>query len=134
MDGRDYGSMMKLMQRQAGLISLIGEGDTRKVEERIKNGDEEAKLAYEAMALSVSKAIGTLSVVVDGKVDQIILTGGIANSGYFTGMIEERVKFIAPVSIIPGENEMQALADGACRVLSGEESAKQYSEPAERPF
>lgn len=134
MDGRDYGSMMKLMQRQAGLISLIGEGDTRKVEARIKDGDEEARLAYEAMALSVSKAIGTLSVVVDGKIDQIILTGGIANSGYFTGMIEERVKFIAPVCIIPGENEMQALADGACRVLSGEETAKQYSEPAERPF
>ena len=134
MNGHDYGSMMKLMQRQAGLISLIGEGDTRKVEERIKNGDDEARLAYEAMALSVSKAIASLSAVVDGNVDQIILTGGIAHSAYFTGMIEERVRFIAPVCIIPGENEMQALADGACRVLSGEETAKQYSEPAERPF
>ena len=134
MEGRDYSSMMKLMQRQAGLISLIGESDTRKVEARIKDGDEEARLAYEAMALSVSKGIANLSVVVNGKVDQIILTGGIAHSEYFTGMIEERVKFIAPVYIIPGENEMQALADGAFRVLSGEENAKKYEEPAERPF
>ena len=134
LEGHDYTNMMKLMQRQAGLISLIGESDTRKVEARINDGDEEARLAYEAMALSVAKAIASLSVVVDGRVDQIILTGGIAHSGYFTGMIEDRVRFIAPVSIIPGENEMQALAEGACRVLSGEEAAKEYHEPADRPF
>ncbi len=131
---RDYSAMMKLLQRQSGLISLIGEGDTRNVEERIKSGDREAKLAYEAMALQVCKGIASLAAVVCGRVDQIILTGGIAHSEYFTGMIEDRVKFIAPVCIIPGENEMQALADGACRVLSGEETAKQYSEPADRPF
>lgn len=134
LEDRNYISMMKLMQRQAGLISLIGEGDVRKVEERVKNGDEEARLAYEAMALGVAKGIANLSVVVDGKVDQIILTGGIAHSEYFTGMIRQRVEFIAPVYIIPGENEMQALADGACRVLSGEETAKEYREPDDRPF
>ncbi len=134
MDGRNYDSMMKLLQRQSGLTSLIGEGDARKVEARIKEGDAEAKLAYEAMALTVCKSIAALSTVVNGKVDQIILTGGIAHSDYFTGMIKERVSFIAPIYIIPGENEMQALADGACRVLNGEETARQYKEPEDRPF
>jgi len=133
-NGYDYPQMMKLMQRQAGLISLLGESDTRNVEARIESGDSEARMVYEAMALSVAKGIASLSAAVGGSVDQIILTGGMAHSAYFTGMVESRVRFIAPVCIIPGENEMQALAEGAFRVLSGEETAKQYREPDERPF
>ena len=81
------------------------------------------------------QGIGRLAVVVDGAVDQIILTGGIAYSELFTGKIEKRVRFIAPVTILPGENEMQALADGACRVLDGEETATVYRESkAKRPL
>lgn len=133
-DGRDYASLMALLQRGGGLTSLLGEPDARKVEERIAAGDRAAKLAYEAMALSVSRSIASLAAVVCGEVDQILLTGGVAYSALFTGMVSRRVTFIAPVTILPGENEMQALADGAYRVLTGEEEAKDYVEPADRPF
>lgn len=129
-----YSDTMRMLQRKGGLTSLLDTADARKVEERIAQGDAEAKLAYEAMALGVAESIGRLATVVNGAVDQIILTGGIAYSKEFTEMIAARVRFIAPVTVIPGENEMQALADGACRVLSGEEQAKIYVEPTERPF
>lgn len=127
-DGMSYEKLMKKLQRASGLNSLIGEPDARKVEARIANGDAEAKLAYEAMALSVCRSIASLSVVIDGKVDQIILTGGVAYSEMFTSMIRQRTSFIAPVTVIPGENEMQALAEGAWRVLTGEETATYYVE------
>jgi len=132
--GQDYSALMKQLQRGGGMTSLLGESDARKVEKRIAEGDEEAKLVYEAMALSVSRSIASLATVVCGNVDQIILTGGVAYSKIFPGMITERVKFIAPVTVLPGENEMQALADGAWRVLNGKETAKIYKEPEERPF
>lgn len=133
-DGMDYKKLMKKLQRGGGLGSLIGESDARKVEERIGSGDAEAKQAYDAMALTVAESIARLSVVVYGKVDQILLTGGIAYSKMFTDMITARVGFIAPVTVKAGENEMQALAEGAYRVLKGEEKAKQYKEPSERFF
>ena len=132
--GMDYSSLMKQLQRGGGMTSLLGEPDARKVEERIAQGDAEAKLVYEAMALSVSRSIASLATVVCGKVDQILLTGGIAYSRMFPDMIRERVQFIAPVTVLPGENEMQALADGAWRVLTGAESAQEYHEPQERPY
>lgn len=130
-----YQDAMFKQQRQGGLTSLLGETDLRRVQERIQAGDQEAALAYDAMALGVAESIGRLAVVVEGRVDQIILTGGIAYSEMFTGKVEARVRFIAPVTVLPGENEMQALADGACRVLDGEEEATVYQEnKAERPF
>lgn len=133
-DGYDYNSLMKLLQRGGGLKSLLGETDARSVEKRISAGDEKALLAYQAMALSVARSIASLAVVVNGSVDQIILTGGIAYSEMFTKMIRKRVSFIAPVTVMPGENEMQALADGAYRVLTHQEEAKEYSEADDRPF
>ena len=129
-----YGQIMKILQRQGGLTAHLGVSDARKVESMIDAGDEKAKLVYEAMALGIAQSIGRLSTVVCGKVDQIILTGGIAYSKRFCTMISDRVSFIAPVTVIPGENEMQALADGAYRVLTGQEEAREYEEPAERPF
>lgn len=132
--GLEYDALMRQLQRGGGMTSLLGESDARKVEERIAQGDAEAKLVYEAMALSVSRSIASLAAVVCGKVDRIILTGGIAYSGIFPEMIQQRVLFIAPVTVLPGENEMQALADGAWRVLTGAENAQEYREPQERPF
>ena len=126
----DYPQAMQMLQRKGGLNALLGTTDVRQVQGRIAAGDKEAALAYEAMALGVAGGIGRLAVVVCGAVDQILLTGGIAHSETFTGMIVDRVRFIAPVSILPGENEMQALADGACRVLDGEEEAAVYRENA----
>lgn len=120
----------KKLQRSSGLTAHLGTTDAKTVEDRINNGDKKAVLVYEAMALSVARCIGKLAVVVNGQVDGIVLTGGIAYSECFTGMIQKRVAFIAPVSIIPGENEMQALAEGAWRVLKGEEKAAEYKAPA----
>ncbi len=133
-EGMDYPSLMKKLQRGGGLTSLLGEADARKVEARIADGDARAKLCYEAMALSVAKSVAMLSVVVDGMVDAIILTGGVAHSELFTRMVTERVQFIAPVAILPGENEMQALCDGCLRVLEGKEQVKIYAERTDRLF
>lgn len=130
----NYKDAMFKLQRQGGLTALLGTADVREVEKRIDAGDEQAALVLEAMALGVSESIARLSVVVSGRVDAILLTGGIAYSARVTDLITERVRFIAPVHKLPGENEMQALADGACRVLSGEEAAKTYVEPEERYF
>lgn len=116
--------LMKKLQRTGGLVSFFGTSDLRDVEKMIADGNEEAALVEEAMALAIAKSIAKLGPTVKGKVDQIILTGGLAYSKRLTDMIIERVSFLAPVSILPGENEMQALAEGILRVLRGEEKAR----------
>lgn len=125
----EYGkkAMFKHIQRKGGLIAYFGTADTRDIEKMMLDGDENAKLVYEAMALNVAKNIAKLSVVPNGDIDAIVLTGGIAYSTLFTGWVAERVKFIAPVEVIAGEKEMDALARGALRVLRGEEEAKIYA-------
>lgn len=123
----DYQAMMKKVQRQGGLMAHFGTSDAREIEKRIAGGDEKAALVYEAMAHNVAKNIGKLAVVVCGKVDSIILTGGIAYSKMITDWISERVSFIAPVAVLAGENEMQSLALGALRVLRGEEEASIFT-------
>jgi butyrate kinase len=85
-------------------------------------------MIYEAMAYQIAKCIGQLATVVDGEVDLIILTGGIAYSKMITSWVKKRVAFIAPVEIMPGENEMESLALGTLRVLRGEEEAREYVE------
>ncbi|GHV36866.1 putative butyrate kinase [Synergistales bacterium] len=122
----DYASMMKIVKSKGGLMSYFGTNDTRQVEEMAQNGDEKAKLVYEAMAYNISKNIGSLATVVNGQIDAIILTGGIAHSQRFTGLIENRVAFIAPVVVYAGENEMRSLALGGLRVLRGQEKAKTF--------
>ena len=125
-DGSTYNSMMKLVKRQGGLMAHLGTTDSREVEKLIQGGDEHAKLIYDAMALNVAKNIAKCAPGVCGKVDAILLTGGIAYSQYFTDYIKERVEFIAPVIVYPGEDEMQSLALGCLRVLRGEETAKTF--------
>jgi len=93
----------------------------------IADGDEYAKLVYEAMALAVAKNIATLAATVCGKVDGIVLTGGIAYSEMFTKWVSDRVSFIAPVTVYGGENEMESLTLGALRVLRGEEKAQEFT-------
>ena len=125
----NHAQIMKLLQRGGGLTSWFGTSDTRVVEKMaLEEGNAQAKLVYDAMALSVARSIGKLAVVVDGSIDHIILTGGIAYSKYFTGEIIRRVRFIAPVTVLAGENEMEALAQGALRVLTGEEQAHHFAE------
>jgi len=76
------------------------------------------------MCYNVAKAIGGMAIAVSGRVDHIIITGGIAKSAMVTGLISERVKFIAPVEIMPGEYELEALAAGCLRMITGEEPPK----------
>lgn len=128
----DYQTLMKKVQRQGGITAHLGTSDIREVERKIDEGDEKAALILEAMAHNVAKNIGKLAVVVRGEVDAIILTGGIAASKRIVDWIEERVAFIAPVAVFPGENEMEALALGALRVLRGEERADEYTESPSR--
>ena len=121
-----------LQGKNAGLHGLIGTADTIEVERRIAAGDQDALLCYEAMAFNVAKTIGQLATEVSGKIDRIILTGGTAYSPQFTGWIRERVSYIAPIEIIPGEREMEAMAMGILRVLQGKDKAKVYRHE-ERP-
>ncbi len=109
-----------------GLTAWFGTQDLRIVEKMIDSGDTEAALIYEAMTYQIAKGIGELAPVVKGKIDAVILTGGCALSIRFTSKIAERIEFIAPVKIFPGEREMEALALGGLRVLRGLEPAKEY--------
>jgi len=110
-----------------GLMAHLGTTDAREVEKRIQAGDAHAKLVFQAMAYQVAKGIAALGAVFSGEVDAVVLTGGLANSELLTGWIKERVAFLAPVLIYPGEGELEALALGAWRVLVGEEEAKVYA-------
>jgi len=111
---------------QGGLAAYLNTNDARKVEAMVKAGDQKAELTYRAMAYQVAKEIGSMSAVLKGEIDGIVLTGGLAFSEMLTGWISESVKFIAPVFIFPGEDEMTALAEGGLRVLKGEEKVKDY--------
>ena len=116
--------LMKQLQRKGGMLSYFDTANMREVEKMIDNGSSEAKLVYEAMALAIAKNIAKIAPGVRGKIDHIVLTGGLAHSVRFTSEIIKSVEFIAPVTIIAGENEMQSLAEGVLRVLRGEEKAK----------
>ncbi|MBC7224153.1 MAG: ROK family protein, partial [Anaerolineae bacterium] len=111
---------------QGGLVAHLGTNDAREVERRIAEGDEHARLIYEAMAYQIAKEIGAMATALKGEVDAIVLTGGLAHSEMLVGWIQERVGWIAPVLVYPGEDEMLAMAQGALRVLRGEEEAKEY--------
>ncbi len=112
--------------RRGGMSAYLGTHDLRACERLIKEGDDYAMLVLESMAYQVSKEIGAMVAVLEGRVDGIVLTGGLAYSNRFTGAIKNRVSLIAPVYVYPGEDELKALAEGALRVLRGEEKAKEY--------
>lgn len=118
--------MLKKINGKGGFVAYLGSNDAREVETRMGNGDEKAKLIYDAMAYQVSKEVGKCAAVLKGKVDAIILTGGIAYSKYFVNYVKERTSFIADMTVYPGEDELLALTQGGLRVLKGEEQAKVY--------
>jgi butyrate kinase len=122
-----HAGMSRLLRGQGGLFAYVGTSSALEVERRIMAGDKEAEVVYRAMAYQVAKSIGELATVVAGKVDAIVLTGGIAHSGMLTRWVEERVRFLAPVILLPGENELESLAFGVLRVVTGEETAREYA-------
>lgn len=119
---------LKMISGRGGLVAHLGTSNVLDVEQKIKEGDEHARLIYDAMIYGISREIGAAAVAAEGQVDGIILTGGIAHSQYVTGRIEKYVRFIGPVHVMAGENEMMALAEGAWRVLCGHEVAREYSD------
>jgi len=116
----------KKIKGKGGLVAYLGTNDGREVVKMIENGDKKAELVYKAMAYQVSKEIGSCAAVLKGKVDAVVITGGIAYDEMFVGWIKERVSFIGEVKVYPGEDEMIALAQGGLRVLKGEETAQEY--------
>lgn len=123
----EYPAAAKLLAGQGGLVAHLGTNNLREVERRAAAGDSHAELIYQAMIYNIAKNIAAAAVPVCGKVDYIILTGGIAYSQKLTDKLTEYISFIAPVIVLPGENELQALAEGAYRVLTGEEAVKIYN-------
>lgn len=118
--------MIKKINGKGGAVAYLGTNDFRDVETKAAEGDEKFKLILDAFIYQMAKEIGKCAAVLEGKVDAIILTGGIAYSKYITAEIEKKIGFIAPLVIYPGEDEMLALAQGGLRVLNGEEKAKEY--------
>jgi butyrate kinase len=112
--------MIKFIRGNGGMKAYLGTADVREIERMILDGDAFSKLIYEAQIYQIAKGIGEMAPVLCGKIDYILLTGGMAYSKMMTDLIIERVGFIAPVEIIPGEHEMEALALGAKRLLDGE--------------
>jgi butyrate kinase len=121
-----YEEMLKKIAGRGGLVAHLGTNDACEVERRIKEGDEHARLIYEAMAYQIAKEVGCMATVLKGDVDAIVLTGGLARSDMLVNWIVERVEWIAPVMIYPDEDEMLAMVQGALRVLRGEEEARDY--------
>jgi len=119
--------MYDRITKTGGLVDHLGTSEVREVLERIKNGDTYAKLIYDAMIYQIGKNIGAYATVLKGDVDAILLTGGIANDSYLVEKITDMVKYIAPVKVYAGEFEMEALAAGALRVLTGQEQPKIYN-------
>jgi butyrate kinase len=118
--------LKKLNKGRGGVVAYLGLNDMREVERRVEAGDAEATLVYEAMAYQVAKEVGSLAPVLEGAVDAIVLTGGVAYDRRFVGWIERRVSFLAPIMVYPGEMEMEALALGGQRVLEGAEEPRIY--------
>jgi len=118
--------LVKMIRGGSGIRAHLGTSDLVKIEERIEAGDTHAKLIYEAFAYQVAKCIGGLCAAASRVPDRIILTGGAAHSKMLTGWIRERAERFAPISLMAGEYEIEALAAGALRVLRGEEDAKEF--------
>jgi butyrate kinase len=116
----------EIVARRGGVYSYLGTVDIREVEGRADRGDQQARLVLDAMVYQVAKEIGALAAALDGRVDGVVLTGGLARSPRIVAAVSGKVRFIAPVFVTPGEHEIEALIDGALRVLTGAEEAKLY--------
>lgn len=125
--------LKRLLTRGSGLAGYLGTTDAKEIEKRIEAGDERAKFYYEVMAYQIAKHIAALATVVFGCQNAVILTGGLARSAYLMDRISQRIHFLGKVVVYPGENEMQALYEGADRVLAGGERPRVYPTGEEEP-
>lgn len=124
--GLSFDDVERMLFREGGLHSYLGTRDLRQVEARIDQGDELARQVFDAMVYQLRKAVGAMVAVLDGDVDAVLLTGGMARSDRLVSTLTPHLLWIAPVHVYPGEDELQALAEGALRALTGEENAREY--------
>ncbi len=123
--GKSKNDVRKMLKGNGGVVAYLNTNDIREVAEKSQY-DPQYALILQAMCYQVAKEIGAMAAVLSGQVDAILLTGGIAYSELVTAYITEKVKFIAPVKIYPGEDEMRALAMNGLMVLKGEITPKEY--------
>jgi len=116
---------------EGGLFAYLGTRDLQEVERRIDSGDEQARAVYEAMVYQIAKEAGAMAAVLQGNVDALLLTGGMAHSQRFIRALRNYIHWIAPITVYPGEDELLALAEGAFRVLDGEETARTFVSPGQ---
>jgi butyrate kinase len=119
--------LMEKTIKNGGWLDLLGTTDGKLMEDRVKEGDPHFKLIYDATIYQVAKSVGSCAAVLKGKVDAIILTGGVVKDKYFTDELESYISSFAPVVVMAGEFELEALAAAALRVLKGEEKPKEYT-------
>ena len=118
--------MMKMFTKTGGLIAYLGTDDGQEIVKKIEAGDQKARLVFEAMIYQIAKEVGACATVLQGEIDAIFLTGGLAYNPYLVEQLNKSISFLAPIHIIPGEKEMEALCQGGVRVLKGIEEAKEY--------
>lgn len=116
-----------LVLKNGGLVHHLGTADGREIVRRIHAGDRHAKRIYDAMIYQIGKETAAYAAVLEGRVDAVILTGGLAHDHYLTEKLRQMIGWIAPVLIQPGEQEMEALAGGVLRVLRGQEPLREYT-------
>lgn len=121
-------SFKKRLVGKGGLLAYLGTSDGREIEKRIAAGDHQARLVYDGLIYQVGKEVGAMASVLKGDVQGIFLTGGLAHSAYVVSGIKERISYLAPILVFPGNEEMRHLAEGALRVLEGKEKPKKYRE------
>jgi butyrate kinase len=117
-----------------GLFAYLGTRDLMEVERRVDAGDAQAALVWDAMVYQIAKQIAEMAAVLEGKIDALLVTGGMAHSTRVVERLRGYVQWIAPMQVYPGEDELQALADGVFRVLDGEEKAKRISDEIRKPI
>ncbi|MFR3030713.1 MAG: butyrate kinase [Blautia sp.] len=118
--------MLRYENGRGGMVAYLGTVDGRQVQRQIDAGDKRAEAVTKAMAYQVTKEIGGIAAAMKGRVDAIILTAGLGYWDYFVDLIKDRVSFLAPVAVYPGENELESLALGALRVINREEPIQNY--------
>ena len=111
---------------QGGLVAHLGTNDIRVVRERIAGGDGHARLVVEAMVYQIAKAIGACAAVLEGRVDAVVLSGGLALDTDLVRDLRRKIEWIARVLVYPGEEEMQAMAEGVLEVLRRRTEARTY--------
>jgi butyrate kinase len=116
----------ELLVRDGGLYSYLGTKDLEEVENRITCGEAKAGIVYEAMVYQIAKEIGAMAAVLNGGVDALLLTGGMAHSQRLVSAVSKHVGWIAPIVVYAGEDELQALTEGVLRVLRHDEHLRVF--------